>query len=29
MAYGLTVVEQVPIEVPPNVENLRYLAGET
>jgi 3,4-dihydroxy 2-butanone 4-phosphate synthase / GTP cyclohydrolase II len=25
-AYGLTVVEQVPIEVPPNEENRRYLA---
>src|SRR5947199_2431645 len=24
--YGLTVVEQVPIETPPNSENLRYLA---
>jgi 3,4-dihydroxy 2-butanone 4-phosphate synthase/GTP cyclohydrolase II len=24
-AYGLQVVEQVPIEVPPNVENQRYL----
>jgi 3,4-dihydroxy 2-butanone 4-phosphate synthase/GTP cyclohydrolase II len=24
-AYGLDVVEQVPIEVPPNVENRRYL----
>src|ERR671936_1665099 len=24
--FGLTVVEQVPIEVPPNVENRRYLA---
>jgi 3,4-dihydroxy 2-butanone 4-phosphate synthase/GTP cyclohydrolase II len=24
-AYGLTVLEQVPIEVPPNVENRRYL----
>src|SRR5262249_46934574 len=24
-AYGLTVVEQVPIEVPPNLENRRYL----
>jgi 3,4-dihydroxy 2-butanone 4-phosphate synthase / GTP cyclohydrolase II len=24
-AYGLTVVEQVPIEVPPNDENRRYL----
>jgi 3,4-dihydroxy 2-butanone 4-phosphate synthase/GTP cyclohydrolase II len=27
-AYGLTVTEQVPIEVPPNVENLRYLAAK-
>jgi 3,4-dihydroxy 2-butanone 4-phosphate synthase/GTP cyclohydrolase II len=25
-AYGLQVVEQVPIEVPPNDENRRYLA---
>jgi 3,4-dihydroxy 2-butanone 4-phosphate synthase / GTP cyclohydrolase II len=25
-SYGLTVVEQVPIEVPPNEENRRYLA---
>src|ERR671930_1003512 len=24
--YGLTVAEQVPIEMPPNAENLRYLA---
>lgn len=24
-AYGLTVVEQVPIEIPPNPHNLRYL----
>jgi 3,4-dihydroxy 2-butanone 4-phosphate synthase / GTP cyclohydrolase II len=24
--FGLTVVEQVPIEVPPNAENRRYLA---
>jgi 3,4-dihydroxy 2-butanone 4-phosphate synthase / GTP cyclohydrolase II len=23
--FGLTVVEQVPIEVPPNAENRRYL----
>jgi 3,4-dihydroxy 2-butanone 4-phosphate synthase/GTP cyclohydrolase II len=23
--FGLTVVEQVPIEVPPNAENERYL----
>jgi 3,4-dihydroxy 2-butanone 4-phosphate synthase / GTP cyclohydrolase II len=27
-AFGLTVTEQVPIEVPPNVENLRYLAAK-
>jgi 3,4-dihydroxy 2-butanone 4-phosphate synthase / GTP cyclohydrolase II len=27
-AYGLTVVEQVPIEVPPNAENLGYLAAK-
>jgi 3,4-dihydroxy 2-butanone 4-phosphate synthase / GTP cyclohydrolase II len=27
-AYGLTVTEQVPIEVPPNAENLRYLAAK-
>jgi 3,4-dihydroxy 2-butanone 4-phosphate synthase/GTP cyclohydrolase II len=26
--YGLTVVEQVPIETPPNAENLRYLAAK-
>src|SRR2546430_3214767 len=26
--YGLTVVEQVPIEVPPNVENLGYLVAK-
>ncbi|HSC51298.1 MAG TPA: bifunctional 3,4-dihydroxy-2-butanone-4-phosphate synthase/GTP cyclohydrolase II [Gaiellaceae bacterium] len=26
--YGLTVVEQVPIEVPPNPENRRYLAAK-
>jgi 3,4-dihydroxy 2-butanone 4-phosphate synthase/GTP cyclohydrolase II len=26
--FGLTVVEQVPIEVAPNVENLRYLAAK-
>jgi 3,4-dihydroxy 2-butanone 4-phosphate synthase/GTP cyclohydrolase II len=26
--FGLTVVEQVPIEVPPNVENARYLAAK-
>ncbi|MCW2965380.1 MAG: 3,4-dihydroxy-2-butanone 4-phosphate synthase [Actinomycetia bacterium] len=26
--FGLTVVEQVPIEVPPNAENLRYLAAK-
>ena len=25
-SYGLSVVEQVPIETPPNSENLRYLA---
>jgi hypothetical protein len=25
VAYGLTVTEQVPIEVPPNAQNLRYL----
>ncbi len=25
IAYGLTVTEQVPIEVPPNEDNLRYL----
>jgi 3,4-dihydroxy 2-butanone 4-phosphate synthase/GTP cyclohydrolase II len=25
-AFGLTVTKQVPIEVPPNAENLRYLA---
>ena len=24
--YGLTVVEQVPIEMPPNADNQRYLA---
>ena len=23
--FGLTVVEQVPIETPPNVENVHYL----
>ena len=28
VAYGLTVVEEVPIEVPPNVENLRYLQAK-
>jgi 3,4-dihydroxy 2-butanone 4-phosphate synthase/GTP cyclohydrolase II len=28
LAYGLTVVEEVPIEVPPNVENLRYLRAK-
>ncbi len=28
VAYGLAVVEQVPIEVPPNVENLRYLRAK-
>jgi 3,4-dihydroxy 2-butanone 4-phosphate synthase/GTP cyclohydrolase II len=27
-AYGLTVVEQVPIEVPPNAENQRYLTAK-
>jgi 3,4-dihydroxy 2-butanone 4-phosphate synthase/GTP cyclohydrolase II len=26
--YGLTVVEQVPIEVPPNPENQRYLSAK-
>jgi 3,4-dihydroxy 2-butanone 4-phosphate synthase/GTP cyclohydrolase II len=26
--YGLTVVEQVPIELPPNAENRRYLAAK-
>jgi 3,4-dihydroxy 2-butanone 4-phosphate synthase/GTP cyclohydrolase II len=26
--YGLTVVEQVPIETPPNAENRRYLAAK-
>jgi 3,4-dihydroxy 2-butanone 4-phosphate synthase / GTP cyclohydrolase II len=26
--YGLTVVEQVPIEIPPNAENRRYLAAK-
>jgi 3,4-dihydroxy 2-butanone 4-phosphate synthase / GTP cyclohydrolase II len=26
--YGLTVTEQVPIELPPNAENLRYLAAK-
>jgi 3,4-dihydroxy 2-butanone 4-phosphate synthase/GTP cyclohydrolase II len=26
--FGLTVVEHVPIEVPPNVENRRYLAAK-
>ncbi|HEY3921152.1 MAG TPA: hypothetical protein VGL76_03465, partial [Gaiellaceae bacterium] len=26
--FGLTVVEQVPIEVPPNSENERYLAAK-
>jgi 3,4-dihydroxy 2-butanone 4-phosphate synthase/GTP cyclohydrolase II len=26
--FGLTVVEQVPIEVPPNAENVRYLAAK-
>src|SRR5260221_5055267 len=28
VAFGLTVVEEVPIEVPPNVENLRYLQAK-
>jgi 3,4-dihydroxy 2-butanone 4-phosphate synthase/GTP cyclohydrolase II len=28
LAYGLTVVEEVPIEVPPNLENLRYLQAK-
>jgi 3,4-dihydroxy 2-butanone 4-phosphate synthase/GTP cyclohydrolase II len=28
VAYGLTVVEEVPIEVPPNIENLRYLRAK-
>jgi 3,4-dihydroxy 2-butanone 4-phosphate synthase / GTP cyclohydrolase II len=28
VAYGLSVVEEVPIEVPPNVENLRYLKAK-
>jgi 3,4-dihydroxy 2-butanone 4-phosphate synthase/GTP cyclohydrolase II len=27
-AYGLTVTEQVPIEVPPNAENRRYLSAK-
>jgi 3,4-dihydroxy 2-butanone 4-phosphate synthase / GTP cyclohydrolase II len=27
-AYGLTVTEQVPIEVPPNAENVQYLAAK-
>src|SRR5206468_4534202 len=27
-AFGLTVTEQVPIEVPPNEENQRYLAAK-
>jgi 3,4-dihydroxy 2-butanone 4-phosphate synthase / GTP cyclohydrolase II len=27
-SYGLTVVEQVPIEIPPNDENLRYLTAK-
>jgi 3,4-dihydroxy 2-butanone 4-phosphate synthase/GTP cyclohydrolase II len=27
-AYGLAVTEEVPIEVPPNVENLRYLRAK-
>jgi 3,4-dihydroxy 2-butanone 4-phosphate synthase/GTP cyclohydrolase II len=28
VAYGLTVTEEVPIEVPPNAENLRYLRAK-
>jgi 3,4-dihydroxy 2-butanone 4-phosphate synthase/GTP cyclohydrolase II len=28
VAYGLTVVEEVPLEVPPNVENRRYLQAK-
>jgi len=28
VAYGLTVVEEVPLEVPPNLENLRYLQAK-
>jgi 3,4-dihydroxy 2-butanone 4-phosphate synthase/GTP cyclohydrolase II len=28
VAYGLTVVEEVPLEVPPNVENLSYLQAK-
>src|SRR5947209_11085102 len=28
VAYGLTVVEEVPIEVPPNVENRSYLQAK-
>ncbi len=28
VAYGLSVVEEVPIEVSPNVENLRYLRAK-
>ena len=28
VAFGLSVVEEVPIEVPPNVENLRYLQAK-
>jgi 3,4-dihydroxy 2-butanone 4-phosphate synthase / GTP cyclohydrolase II len=27
-AFGLKVVEQVPIEVPPNAENQRYLEAK-
>ncbi len=27
-AYGLKVTEQVPIEMPPNPENVRYLAAK-
>ena len=26
--YGLEIVEQVPIEIPPNAENRRYLAAK-
>ncbi len=28
IAYGLEVVEQVPIEVSPNLENRRYLEAK-
>ena len=28
IAYGLRVVEQVAIEVPPNIENVRYLQAK-